>query len=147
MHDIKARTSLIGDGVVTYDEGARVGAAELLEECAEGCTLFRCAGVGRFAADVETSLIADADAVAVVVPAVRTDEVFRATGFDGTVTPYDVVVADAVAIASRPVPLVYLCRAARLVGLHRRAMDDDECYRSHGNKPPNPRKGEYGEIC
>ena len=46
-------------------------------------------------ADVQPTLVADADGVGIVVQAVGTDHIFRAAGLDLSVTTDDVVVADA----------------------------------------------------
>lgn len=74
MHGIKAGTCLLrGENIVTYDESVRVGAMEVGEEGVERCLLFVGARVGRVALHVESSFVADADGVGVVIGAVGSD--------------------------------------------------------------------------
>ena len=69
--------------VVTHDHGAGVTRVQVLEQCAHGCLLCRCAGVVGLTADVQPALVADADGVQIVVlsfdVAVGADHPFRTT--------------------------------------------------------------------
>ena len=88
--------------------------------------MLRSSGVLWFAFCVESSFVTDADGVAVVVFDMCSDHGFRSARFDATVSADDVVIADAVRIASCSVPLVNLLSRAGLVGFDCAAMDDDE---------------------
>lgn len=50
---------------------------------------------------------------------------FRATTFDAAIATDDVVVADAIWVATGTMPFVNLLGAAGLVGLDSRAVDDE----------------------
>ena len=58
---------------MTDNDGLGIAGVQLREQSEQGCLLCRSTGVGRLATDVQTALVADADAVAVVVPAVGAD--------------------------------------------------------------------------
>ena len=68
--------------------------AEAVEEFLHGYLLCEGTGVGRFAVGIETALIADADAVGVVVSGVSSDLSFWATRVEGTILGDVVVVTD-----------------------------------------------------
>ena len=109
---------------MTDDEGTRVGPVKLFEERTEGGTLLGCASVLRIAFRVESTFVTDADGVAVVVFDVGTDHGLWATKFYAAITTDDVMISDAVGIASGAMPLVNLFGAGGLVRLDGRAMDD-----------------------
>lgn len=88
--------------------------------------MLRCASVFGIAFCVESSFVADADGVAVVVFYMCSDHVLRSARFDATVSADDVVIADAIGITSCSVPLVNLLSRAGLVGLDCAAVNDDE---------------------
>jgi len=104
--------------VMTDDQGAGIAVVQLFEQQTECLLLLLCACVGRFSLYVITALIAHADGVGVVVQTVGTDHIVRASALDFSVTPDNVVVADAEFPASLPVPCVDLRRRTGLVGLH-----------------------------
>ena len=94
--------------MVTDDESLGVAAVQVGEQTPEGFLLCLGARVGRLSADVEPTLVADADGVAVVVPAVGADHILRPSLFDLSAAADDVVVADAKFPALLPVPGVDL---------------------------------------
>ena len=110
--------------MVTYDEGLRVAAVQILEECPEGSLLLGCAGVGGLTAGVEPALVADAYRVGIVVQAVGTDHELRTAGLYLSVTTDHVMVADAEVEAPLAMPGIDLSSRAVLVGPHCRTMDD-----------------------
>ena len=110
---------------MTDDEGLGIAAVQVGEQTAEGCLLCVGAGVGRLSADVEPSLVADADGVLVVVPAVGADHELGTALFDLSAAADNVVVADAEFPALLPVPGVDLGGRALLVGADGTAVNDD----------------------
>ena len=103
---------------MTYYEGTGVAAVEVFKEGSEGCTLFGGASVGRGAVGIKASFIADADAMAVVVLHMGADNRFWSAWFDAAISTDNIVVADAITIASCSVPFVNLTGGAGLVRLH-----------------------------
>ena len=79
---------------MTEDGGIGVVEAEALEEFLHRYLLGEGTGVGWFAVGIESALIADGDAVGVVVSGVSADLSLRATRVEGTVLGDVVVVAD-----------------------------------------------------
>ena len=110
--------------VVTNDKGVGVAPVKVFQEPAHRSLLLRCPCVGGLTADVEATLVADANRVAVVVHAVGADHPFRSARLYLSVTTDDVVVADAELPAPVSVPRVYLGSRRCLVGLHCRTMND-----------------------
>ena len=104
--------------VVTDYQGVGVAMMEVLQKSAKGCLLRLGARVGGLTADVETTLVAYADGVAVMVHAVRADHPFWSARLYLSVTTDDVVVADAELPASLSVPWVYLGGRTLQVGHH-----------------------------
>ncbi len=90
--------------VVTDNQGVGVALMEVLQEPAKGCLLLRRTRVGGLTADVETTLVAYANGVAVVVHAVGADHPFRSARLYLSVTTDNVVVADAELPPSLSVP-------------------------------------------
>ena len=84
---------------MTEDLGIRIVLLQGTEKGNESGLLFGSTGVGRIAVGVETSLIADADGVRVVVASMGADEVFMTRLIHLTV-PGDVVVIGGEAEAS-----------------------------------------------
>ena len=109
---------------MTDDEGAWVGLVKLFKQGSEGSMLLGGACVLGITFCVESTFIADADGVAVVVFDVSTHHRLGATFLDATITSDDVVIADAVGVAPGSMPFVDLGCAAGLVGLDGRAVDD-----------------------
>ena len=79
---------------MTEDGGIGVVEAEALEEFLHRYLLCEGTGVGRFAIGIESALIADGDAVGVVVSDVSTDLSLWAARVEGTILGDVVVVAD-----------------------------------------------------
>ena len=91
---IEARTGLLRVQVMMSDnQGAGVAPVQLFEQLSHGSLLFSGPRVGGLTADVQATLVAHADGVAVVVQAVGADHVFRSAGLYLSVTTDDVVVA------------------------------------------------------
>ena len=68
---VDAGTGLVGVQVVmTYDQGAGITPVKVFKQPSHGSLLFSRAGVGGLTADVEPTLVADADRVGIVVLAV-----------------------------------------------------------------------------
>ena len=107
-----ARTILMGvQVVVPYYHGAGVALVQLFEQPAHGLLLCLGARVGGLTADVQTTLVAYAYRVLVVVlacyVAVGANHPFRSSQLYCSVTTDDVVVADALE-SSAFMPLLYL---------------------------------------
>ncbi len=79
---------------MTEDGGIGVVEAEALEEFFHRYLLGEGTGVGRFAVGIESALIADGDAVSVVVSGVSADLSLRAARVEGTILGDVVVIAD-----------------------------------------------------
>ena len=95
--DIEARTALANPGEVamTQDLGTGIVEGETVEEVFQRIFLGWSASIGRLAFLVETTLVADSDAVGVVVAGVSTHLGFRTAGIDHAILRNVVVVADA----------------------------------------------------
>ena len=93
---VEAWTILANAGEVTMTEDGGIGVveAEALEEFLHRYLLCEGTGVGRFAIGIESALIADGDAVGVVVSDVSTDLSLWAARVEGTILGDVVVVAD-----------------------------------------------------
>ena len=109
--------------MMTDYHGAGVAPVQLFEQLSHGSLLFSRPRVGGLTADVQPALVADAYRVGIVVHAVGTDQPFRTTWLDRSVTTDDVVIADAEVEASLAVPCVDLSNRTGLVGPHCRTMD------------------------
>ena len=121
-----ARTILVRVQVVMPDyHGAGVALVQLFEQLAHSLFLCRCPRVGGLTADVQTTLITNTYRVLVMVLTVGTDHPFRSACLYRSVTPDDVVVADAELKAPLSVPRVYLSRRTLLVGAYRTAMNNN----------------------
>ena len=108
MHRIETRAILRGIQVaVTDNHGAGIALVQLFEQRAHGSLLFSRSRVGGLTADVQPTLVADADRVGVVVHAVSADLPFRTPQLYRSVTTDDVVVTDALKL-SVLMPLIYL---------------------------------------
>ena len=93
---VEAWTLLANAGEVTMAEDfcIRVVEAEALEEFLHRYLLGEGTGVGRFAVGIESALIADGDAVGVVVTGVGADLSLWAARVEGTILGDVVVIAD-----------------------------------------------------
>ena len=112
--------------VMTDDQCTRIAAMKVFQELTQCCFLLWCPRVGGLTADVEATLVAHADGVAVVVQAVGADHVFRTSGLYLSVTTDDVVVAYAeLPVVILPVPRIYLSCGTLLVRPHCTAVNDD----------------------
>ncbi len=90
--------------MVTDYQGVEVALMEVFQEPAKGCLLLRRTRVGGLTADVEATLVAYANGVAVVVHAVGADHPFRSARLYLSVTTDNIVVADAELPPSLSVP-------------------------------------------
>ena len=128
---IEARTVLsdAGQVAVAQDDGLGVVFAQVLQQGPEGRLLFGGAGVLRSALGVQSTLVADADAVLVVVAGVGADEVLVA----GLV--HLAVAGDVVVVAGESEPAVVAGDERRhrkgLVLPRRTAVDDYQINLSH----------------
>ena len=93
---VEAWALLANAGKVTMTEDGGIGVveAEALEEFLHCYLLGEGTGVGWFAVGIESALIADGDAVSVVVSGVSTDLSLWAARVEGTILGDVVVVAD-----------------------------------------------------
>ena len=93
---VEARTLLANAGEVTMTEDGGIGVveAEALEEFFHRYLLGEGTGVGWFAVGIESALIADADAVGIVVSGVSANLSLRSARVEGAVLGDVVVVAD-----------------------------------------------------
>ena len=93
---VEAWTLLANAGEVTMTEDGGIGVveAEALEEFLHRYLLGEGTGVGWFAVGIESALIADGDAVGVVVTGVGADLSLWAARVEGTILGDVVVVAD-----------------------------------------------------
>ena len=96
-----------GKGVMADNEGTGKAHLHRLDELPEGFLLLGRAGVSRLAGFVETTFVAYADAVPVVVLAVCTDLLKLTPRFHRAVPADHIVVADALP-APGSVPSVYV---------------------------------------
>ena len=94
--------------VMTDDQCTRIAAMKVFQELTQCCFLLWCPRVGGLTADVQATLVAHADGVAVVVQAVGADHVFRTSGLYLSVTTDDVVVAYAEVETPVAMPRIYL---------------------------------------
>ena len=127
-----ARTILMRIQVVMTDnQSLRIATVQVLEQQPE-CRLLLCGTrIGGLTADVEPTLVADADRVGIMVLAVGSDHVFRTAWLNLSVTTDHVVVADAELKAPLAVPGINLSGRARLIGPHCRTVNNYQCYQSH----------------
>ena len=93
---IKTRTGLLdpGEVSVTKNLGFGIVGAEALEKLYHSLLLGWRAGVGRIAVGIETALVADANAVGVVMLGMGTGHLLGTARVDGAVLGDVVVVAD-----------------------------------------------------
>ena len=94
--------------VVTDDHGVGVTPVQVFQQLSHRNLLLSRSRVGGLTADVQTTLVAHADGVAVVAQAVGTNHPFWSAGLNLSVTTDDVVVADTEFPASLAMPRIYL---------------------------------------
>ena len=96
IFDIETRTGLLDPGEVSMTENLGFGivGAEALEKFYHGLLLGWSASVGWVAVGIETALVANADAVGVVMLGMGADFALRAAGVDYSIFRDVVVVAD-----------------------------------------------------
>ena len=111
--------------VVTDDHGAGVTPVQVFQQLSHRSLLLSRSRVGGLTADVQTTLVAHADGVAVVVQTVGANHPFRSAGLNLSVTTDDVVVADTEFPTSLAMPRIYLSGGRCLVGPYCRTMNDD----------------------
>ena len=115
---------------VSQDLGVGIVELQRAEQGDEGLALLGGAGVGRTALGVEASLVADADAVGIVVAGVGSGLLLAAALVQLAVAG-DVVVVAALLPATGAVHLVEHLERDVLVGPTGRTVDDDEVDLSH----------------
>ena len=121
-----ARTVLMGvQVVVTDDHGVGVTPVQVFQQLSHRSLLLSRSRVSGLTADVQTTLVAYADGVAVVVQTVGTNHPFWSAGLNLSVTTDDVVVADTEFPASLAMPRIYLSGGRCLVGPYCAAVNDD----------------------
>jgi hypothetical protein len=98
---------------------------QLFEQLSHRLPLFLGARVGGLTADVQSTLVAYAYRVTVMVHAVGPHHIFGPAFLNLSVTTDDVVVADAEVKASLAVPRIYLRGRRCLVRAHGTAMNHD----------------------
>ena len=108
--------------VMPDDQGAGVTLVQLFEQLSHRSLLFSCARIGGLTADVEPTLVADADRMGIMVQAVGTDHPFWAAWLNRSVTTDHVVVADAFVMSVFAMPLIDIFRRRCLVGPYSRTM-------------------------
>ena len=115
--------------VVTDNHGAGVTPVQVFQQLSHRNLLLSRSRVGGLTADVQTTLVAYAYRVFVVVlafyMAVGANHPFRSAGLNLSVTTDDVVVADTEFPASLAMPRIYLSGGRCLVGPYCRTMNDD----------------------
>ena len=123
--------SVVSEVTMADDQGAGVTPVQLFEQLSHGLLLCLGARVGGLSADIQATLVADADGVAVVVQAVRPDQKLGPARLHLSVTTDDVMVADAELEAPLAVPCVDLSGGALLVRAHGRTVYYYQCDCSH----------------
>lgn len=116
---------------MTHDDGLGIVQPERENQVEQRLLLRLGARVGRSPLAVQPALIADADAVAVVVLAVGTGLLFRPSGMDVAVARDIIVVADVTEVAVLHMVAPAGLEAQALTLRRSRAVDDDQCNGSH----------------
>ena len=130
--DIKAGTGFLHPGEVAMAEnlGVRIVETQTPQESLKTVLLRLGARVGRIAVGIKTALIADADAVGIVVLGMGANHGLGTARIDGSVLSDVVVVADG-AETTRLVAGFKCFDREVAVGSGGRAVDDDKVYFSH----------------
>ena len=116
---------------MTYDHSAGVALVQVFEQLSHRNLLRLGTRVGRSASDIKPTLVADAYRVGIMVLAVGTCQLFRATWLDRSVTTDHVVVADAEVETSLAMPRINLSGRTQLVGLYCRTVNNNQGYSAH----------------
>ena len=96
FHRIEAgAVAVVTEVAMPDDQGTGVTLVKILEQQSHRRLLLSRARVGGLTADIESSFVADAYRMGIVVQTVGTYHPFRSTGLDLSVTTDHVVVADA----------------------------------------------------
>ena len=115
--------------VVTDNHGAGVTPVQVFQQLSHRSLLLSRSRVSGLTADVQTTLVAYAYRVFVVVlafyMAVGANHPFWSAGLNLSVTTDDVMVADAELEASVSMPRIYISGGRCLVGPYCRTMNDD----------------------
>ena len=139
MLRIKARTRLAWiERMMRHDDCPWIPPLELPHQRDQRTLLRLRPRVRRSSLGVQATLVADPDAMPVVVQAVRPHLRLGPPPLYGSVPPHYIVVADATP-APLAVPRVNLLRARRLAGPYRRAMNNDQSDSSHRNSSERSR--------
>ena len=128
---VEARTLLANAGEVTMAEDGGIGIveAEAMEEFLHRHLLSEGTSVGRFAVGIESALIADADAVGIVVSGVSANLSLRSARVEGAVLG-DVIVVTNLCEATSLVARLQILNAEVLVHTGSAAMHYNQINRS-----------------
>ena len=116
---------------VAHDAGIRVDDHQTAEQGNEGRTLGWSTGVGITAFLVQTSFIADANGVGIVMSGMHADLFLVAGLVELTVALNVVVVTDTLAVETGVMTGTEVVDREALVAAGRRTVDDDEIYIAH----------------
>ena len=130
VYRIETRAVLVGvQVVVTDNHGAGVTPVQVFQQLSHRNLLLSCSRVGGLTADVQTTLVAYAYRVFVVVlafyMAVGANHPFWSAWLNLSVTTDDVVVADTELEASVSMPRIYISGGRCLVGPYCAAVNND----------------------
>ena len=130
--DIETRTGLLDprEVSVTDNLGFGIVGAEALEKFDHGLLLGWSASVGRIAVLVEAALVANANAVGIVMLGMGTDFALRAAGVDGAIFRNVIVIADGAEASCFMASFKVFDREVA-VGSGGRAMNYYKVYSSH----------------
>ena len=104
---------------------------QLLQQLAHSHLLSLCTGIRRTALGIQPAFVADTDAVLVTVQTVSTHHFQRATGFNRSITPDNVVIPATVLPTPLPVPSVNLPEATHLIRPNRTAVNNNQSNNTH----------------
>ena len=116
---------------MSHNQGRRVEAFQLAQQGQQTSFLRQRAGVLGMSVGIQPAFIADADAVSVVVPAVRSHLLQRPSAVNLTVAGDVEVVADVLEPAVADVVRAALLKAKALPLAGGRAMENNQAHRSH----------------
>ena len=137
-HDIETRTSLLRIQVpVPYDDGVGISPMKLFQQSAQGDTLSIRPSVHWLSVRRQPADVADSNRMAVMMPAMCSDHLFRSAGLDRPIRWNDIVIPAAYP-AERTMVTVNVCHSegtARPVG---GAVHNNQSYGSHRLLPSAP---------
>lgn len=128
---IEARASFVGELAMAVHSGARKLALKVSHECTKGGALFGSASIFCFLIGIKSTDVADADAVGIVIEAMRTNLLQRTASMNGAIAVDDKVIADALPPACL-VPAVDVGHGIVLALNRGGTMKDDFSDLSHG---------------